>query len=83
MLAEEQLNPSSSEILDDPSCVSRVATPIISRRGDEKKKGRGEKDHERDEESRRVVGSSSSSCWMRSWISWRDDDDDRKRKRWA
>lgn len=38
---QEQLNPSSSEILDDPSCVSCVATPIISRRGDEKK-GRGE-----------------------------------------
>lgn len=36
---QEQLNPSSSEILDDPSCVSRVATPIISRRGDEKKRG--------------------------------------------
>lgn len=40
---EEQLNPSSSEILDDPSCVSRVATPIISRRGDEKKKGEGKR----------------------------------------
>lgn len=40
---QEQLNPSSSEILDDPSCVSRVATPIISRRGDEKKGGRGER----------------------------------------
>ena len=70
---EEQLNPSSSEILDDPSCVSRVATPIISRRGDEKKRERGKRSRMR----RRIT-----SCrGMRSWISWRDDDDDRKRKR--
>lgn len=39
---QEQLNPRSSKILDDPSCVSRVAITSIR-----KKKENQEKDHER------------------------------------